>query len=428
MSLSPIHPADQLAMIMDRIYRFGMTTTSGGNLSILDENGDIWITPGGIDKGSLTRDDIVCIKPDGTITGKNKPSMELPFHREIYEKRPDVRAVVHAHPPALVAFSIAGKVPNTRLIPSAYTICGEVGMAEYGLPGSVELGKKIVKVFERGFKSVILQNHGAVAVGGSLFDAFKTFETLDFCARLEINAYRIGKPLTLNEKHIELTKNTQDVNLKAFKPTGYNTIENNARQDICRFVHRAYSQKLFTSTQGTVSQKLNDSSFLITPHNVDRKYIDANNIIHIDNGCMEEGKAPGSSVILHKYIYDKHPHINSVIIANPPNIMAFAVTGQPFDSRIIPESYIFLKNVRNMPFESIFVQPEMVSDVFKKETPIVLVESNCAIVTGSSLLNAFDRLEVLEYSAKSILDSQYIGEIVKIDDLSIEEIDRTFLL
>ena len=67
MNINLLHPADQLVMMMDRIYHYGMTTTSGGNLSILDDNGDVWITPGSVDKGSLTRNDIVCIKKEGTI-------------------------------------------------------------------------------------------------------------------------------------------------------------------------------------------------------------------------------------------------------------------------------------------------------------------------------------------------------------------------
>ena len=62
-----MHPADQITVVISRIYRSGLTTTSGGNISIKDENGDIWITPGGIDKGSLTPKDIICVKPDGTI-------------------------------------------------------------------------------------------------------------------------------------------------------------------------------------------------------------------------------------------------------------------------------------------------------------------------------------------------------------------------
>lgn len=71
-----LHPADQIVMLMNRIYRYGMTTTSGGNLSVLDENGDIWITPSGIDKGSLKRIDIMQVKPDGTIIGPHRPSVE----------------------------------------------------------------------------------------------------------------------------------------------------------------------------------------------------------------------------------------------------------------------------------------------------------------------------------------------------------------
>jgi L-fuculose-phosphate aldolase len=69
--------------MMSRIYRYRMTTTSGGNLSIRDSNGDIWITPARVDKGSLRRDDIVCVRPNGTTEGPHPPSSELPFHQAI---------------------------------------------------------------------------------------------------------------------------------------------------------------------------------------------------------------------------------------------------------------------------------------------------------------------------------------------------------
>ena len=81
MNFHLLHPADQICMMMERIYAFGMTTTSGGNLSIKDSDGDIWITPGSIDKGTLTREDIMQVKPDGTVIGPHKPSVELPFHK-----------------------------------------------------------------------------------------------------------------------------------------------------------------------------------------------------------------------------------------------------------------------------------------------------------------------------------------------------------
>ena len=78
-----MHPRDQITMIIDKIYRSGLTTTSGGNISIIDENGDIWVTPSAIDKGTLRASDIVCVRKDGTIDGRHKPSSEFPFHKAI---------------------------------------------------------------------------------------------------------------------------------------------------------------------------------------------------------------------------------------------------------------------------------------------------------------------------------------------------------
>src|SRR6185436_11843226 len=123
MTRSLIHPRDELLNTIERIYRYRMTTTSGGNLSIRDTNGDIWVTPARVDKGNLRRNDMVCVHGDGSCDGIHPPSSELPFHQAIYEVRPDVRAIVHAHPVALVAFSIVKQVPNTRLFHQARTVC-----------------------------------------------------------------------------------------------------------------------------------------------------------------------------------------------------------------------------------------------------------------------------------------------------------------
>ncbi len=428
MKFELLHPADQLVMIMERIYGYGMTTTSGGNLSIRDDNGDIWITPAGIDKGSLTSEDIVRVLSDGTIVGAHRPSSELPFHQSIYRNRPDVKAVLHAHPPALVSFSIVRKIPDTRLIPNVNLVCGAIGMAEYGLPGSEDLGAKISAVLQRGINTVLLENHGVVVVGEDLFRAFMAFETLDFCARLEIEANRIGKPVSLTQKDIELSKNKQHVMMNEFIPHLFTSKERKARKEMCELIHRAYDQQLFTSTQGTFSTRLNEQSFLITPYMVDRKYLEIEEIVRIDNGLREAGKVPSRSVLLHKYIYEMHPHVNAVIIAHPPNIMAFAVTEERFDSRTIPESYIMLRNIQKLPFGSSFMQPASVAELFTKENPIVMIENDCVIVTGSTLLNAFDRLEVAEYSAKAIIASKNIGPIAIIDDAKISEIEEAFKL
>src|SRR5437763_2529556 len=104
-TVSYAHPRDEILQAIQRIYRYRMTTTSGGNLSIRTENGDIWITPARLDKGSLRREDIVRVRADGSTESPHRPSSEFPFHKAVYDARPDLNGIVHAHPVALVAFS-----------------------------------------------------------------------------------------------------------------------------------------------------------------------------------------------------------------------------------------------------------------------------------------------------------------------------------
>jgi L-fuculose-phosphate aldolase len=150
-----LHPADEILLTMERIYRHRMTTTSGGNLSLVDGAGHIWITPAGVDKGGLERDDIVCVRPDGTGEGSRRPSSELPFHRMIYAARPDLRGIVHAHAGALVAFSIAHRVPDTRLFHQSRGVCGEVGLRHTRCPEARSPGSGSPTPSRRGFHCVV---------------------------------------------------------------------------------------------------------------------------------------------------------------------------------------------------------------------------------------------------------------------------------
>ncbi len=426
MNLELLPPAHRIVKIMERIYADGMTTTSGGNLSILEENGDIWITPRAVDKGTLTPEDVVQVKPDGKVIGKHSPSVELPFHQQTYRGRPDMRAIVHAHPPALIAFSLVRKLPDTSLIPDAPSICGELGMAEYGLPGSEDLGEKIARVFARGCDTVMLENHGVVTGAGTLSKAFMAFETLDFCARLEIDASRIGTPTGLSPEKIQLWRSERGADMIELDPRGDASSERQARREICDLVHRACDQQLFTSTQGTFSRRLDEKSFLITPDGMDRKYLEAGDLVRVENGRREAGKTPRRSVLLHQHVYLRHPHVNAIIMARPPGIMAFAVTGEHFESRTIPESYIVLRHVARLPFGATFIEPEKAAATFAQGTPVAMVENDCVIATGSSSINAFDRLEVAEYSAKALIACRSIGPVVMIDDAQAAEIDRAF--
>ena len=242
-SFSLLHPRDQIVSIMGRIYGHEMTTTSGGNISVRDENGDVWITPARVDKGNLRRQDIVRIRPNGEREGVHPPSSEIPFHLSVYEVRPDLHAVIHAHPGALVSFSICGQVPDTLLFPEAWHVCGLAAFAPYALPGSPKLGARIAEQCGSYAQPscVILENHGVVVGGQTLAQAFERFETLEFTAQIILNARLLGQVNYLSEAQIELSKKPRTLS-PAGSPRTPSSREKELRKEICDFIHRAYEQ------------------------------------------------------------------------------------------------------------------------------------------------------------------------------------------
>lgn len=428
MNIKYIHPADQLVMFMQRIYDKGMTTTSGGNLSIMDDAGDIWITPAGVDKGTLTRNDIICVKPDGTWVGPHRPSSEFPFHAAVYKMRPDLKAVLHAHPPALVAFSIVRQLPCLDLLPSVQKVCSSIEMAEYAVPGSDELGEKIGACFADGGDIVMLENHGICIGAPDMFTAFQRFETLDYTANLEILAKRIGNIRRLPQDAHRITETTTHLKMDDFIPNSYSSEELAARRDMITFIRRSYRQGLFTATHGTYSVRLSDGSFLITPFGQDRAYLEEDDLVRVKGGMKELGKIPSRAVGLHEKIYLNNPEIRAILLAHPVHAMAFAVTDANFDPRTIPESYILLRDVKRLPYGEIYAHQEETAKEFSDVTPAVMVDNECVIVTGNSLLQAFDRLEVMESTAHSIINSGAIGNIVHITQQEVEDLKVAFHL
>lgn len=419
------HPRDEIVQTMERIYRYRMTTTSGGNLSIRDENGDIWITPARIDKGSLRRDDMVCIRPGGAVEGLHRPSSEHPFHQRIYHERPDIRAIVHAHPVALVAFSICRKVPDTSLFPQAGHVCGRVGYAPYALPGSEQLGRRIADVFAAGFDCVLLENHGVVIGGADLPEAFQRFETLEFTAKTIIKAGMLGPVRYLTSEQLELARARREP-LPEFEPGPASTSEKELRREVCEFVQRGYRQRLLTSTEGSFSARLDNDSFLITSYRIDRQNVAPEHLTLVRDGRREAGKQPSRAVLIHRALYRRYPQVRAIVNAIPVNATAFSVTATPLDTRTIPESYLFLRDVTVVPFGLQYQDGERIADLVSPERPIALLENDGALVLGTSVLDAFDRLEVLESTAEAVINSRAIGDVQRMSDEIIEELVRAF--
>jgi L-fuculose-phosphate aldolase len=421
-----LHPRDEILQAMERIYHYRMTTTSGGNLSIIEHNGDVWITPARVDKGALRRDDIVCVHPDGAVEGIRRPSSELPIHQEIRRRRPGLGGVVHAHPVALVAFSLVHQVPNTRVFHQARRVCGEVGFVPYALPGSAALGKVVADTFEKRFDCVIMENHGVVTAGATFQEAFHRFETLEFTAKTLIKAHLLGgdvRFLTDEQVHLEERRVGRPEEFVPAEPTSH---ENEVRRRVCEFVRRAYRQRLFISTQGSFSARVSADSFVITPSGVDRASIDADDLVLVENGRAEAGKHPSTATVIHASIYAQHPGVASVINAYPVNATAFSVTGVPLDTRTIPESYVVVRNVGRVPFGLQFEDGSELAKALSVKQPALILENDGVLVTGSDILEAFDRLEVLESTAEAIINCRAVGSLRPMSDSVTRDLDVAF--
>jgi L-fuculose-phosphate aldolase len=181
-----------------------------------------------------------------------------------------------------------------------------------------------------------------------------------------------------------------------------------------------------TSTEGTISARVEGQSFLITPYGIDRAHLEAEDIVLIQDGRAEYDKKPSRAAILHHLIYVQHPEIRCIITAQCPNTMAYAVTGHPLDSKTIPESYVVLRNVPLVPCGSAYDAPERVSAALSKNSPAVLIENDTLLTTGATIHQAFDRLEVADFTAFSLLNAAHIGPLVPIGPAQVVELEEKF--
>ncbi|MCF3108723.1 class II aldolase/adducin family protein [Niabella sp. CC-SYL272] len=420
-----MHPREQIALMMKRIYDRKLTTTSGGNLSICDEEGDIWITPAGVDKGVLDPSDIVCVKKDGTVIGKHPPSSECPFHRAIYKKRPDIRSVIHGHPPGIVAFSIVRKVPDTRVLPQVHALCGSIGYAPYAMPGTEALGENIADEFKAGVSVVIMENHGTVIGGADISDAYQKFELMEATAKSILYGSRIGTTHSLTEHVIERHLKQFDNNLpEEASAQRFSTVNREKRTALHKIITRACRQGLMLGAYGSMSVRWEGNDFIITPDHLSKWDLTPEDLVQIRNGKREKGKIPDKSVLLHKAIYEQYPEMNAIIITQPTYLTSFAITGARFNVRTIPETWIYLQDVQMNELGCLFSGEGEPRPVMSEDAPVMIIKNECVLVTGNKLLQAFDYLEVAEFSAKSLILSASLGAMVPIEDHEIEALGK----
>jgi L-fuculose-phosphate aldolase len=177
---------NDLAAFMRRLYRLKLTTTLGGNLSMLLPDGNMIITPSASDKGEMQGSEIGMMDLEGNIIGKPfTPSIETKMHILLYKTRPDIKAIVHAHPVTTCAFAATSTGIKYKLIVEAYVVLGKISYAKYCPMGTDELAEEVADA-AKSANCVVMKNHGALTVGESLLQAFDRIEVLENAAQMTL--------------------------------------------------------------------------------------------------------------------------------------------------------------------------------------------------------------------------------------------------
>lgn len=185
-----------------RLHARSYVASNDGNISIRVDVDRLLTTPRSVSKGFMTPDMIVVTDLSGTkISGERDPSSELPMHLAVYQNRPEVKAVVHAHPPTATGFAVAGIPLDRAVLAEVVTTLGSIPIAEYGTPSTPELAEAVRK-YIKAHDGLLLANHGALTVAGDVFAAYYKMETIEHFAWISMVARMLGGERMLSREEV----------------------------------------------------------------------------------------------------------------------------------------------------------------------------------------------------------------------------------
>ena len=198
---------DEMVRVGRLMFEKGWVAANDGNISarLPDEDGEarLLATPTGLCKGMMQPEDLIVTDLDGNrVRGTRERTSEMEMHLTIYGTRPDINAVVHAHPPAATGFAVAGRALNVGVLPEVIVCLGAVPLAEYGEPGTPALCEGMRPYLPK-FDALLLANHGAVAYADDLFRAYHRMETVEHSARILLVAELLGGAKVLPRAEIK---------------------------------------------------------------------------------------------------------------------------------------------------------------------------------------------------------------------------------
>jgi L-fuculose-phosphate aldolase len=185
-----------------RLYARAYTASNDGNISVRLGSDRLLMTPKSVCKGFMTPDMMCITDLDGRkLQGDRDPSSEMLMHLEVYRQRPDVQAVVHAHPPIATGFAVAGIPLDRAVLAEVLTTLGSIPIAAYATPSTRELPEAVRK-YIRAHDGMLLANHGALTVGADLYGAYYKMETIEHFAKISLVARLLGRENLLSREEV----------------------------------------------------------------------------------------------------------------------------------------------------------------------------------------------------------------------------------
>jgi len=194
---------EDICQIGRMVFQKGWVASNDGNITIRLDADRILATPTGVCKGMMQPDDLIIVDRKGNkIFGRGERTSEIAMHTTIFDLRPDIRAIVHAHPPVATGFATAGKPLNLALLPEVIIGLGCVPIAGYGLPGTPALTEPMLPLIPK-YEALLMANHGAVCYGEDVFKAYFKMETMEHFARIQLVAELLGGPTVLPRLEVD---------------------------------------------------------------------------------------------------------------------------------------------------------------------------------------------------------------------------------
>jgi len=193
----------EIVRLGQRLHAQGFVAATDGNLSVRLDDDSLLVTPTGMSKGAMRASDMVVVDLDGNrLAGKRNVSSEIGMHLLIYRLRPDVRGIVHAHPPTATGFAASGLDLNRPLVCEVILGLGTIPLARYGTPGTPELAEALEPLVPA-HDAILMANHGVVTCGPTLENAFMKMETVEHFARIALVVHVLGREQPLGAEEVE---------------------------------------------------------------------------------------------------------------------------------------------------------------------------------------------------------------------------------